>query len=488
MHVAGASHGMNRPGYSTYDDVRITEFDDLSKDGNYDGDDRFEYKSDERSYRDMLLRFLDNTSAFWSIFLLVAEYIVLQTFDPEIFETRDVHMGWKSTFCTTLLVGAQVYLILYSGWTLILDIAKLNPISITRLVNGWLAFALGFSFLYLAIFISDPAAFRVDGWVGEDHHSRKKALALHQMEGHVPGVLVGFVYFSLSVLTSAGFGDVICRGMPAQILCCLEMLIGVIFSVVIFGWALHYFQTQVGEDVVSQFRDHYEMGFFRRVISWVRHHVPGVEMMRKFVIAYLLLVVIGIQVGTLCLIEMLDPTLIKDPDVATKPAFMALCILQGFLLMLLLSVSLRIAFKMHDHVEIGLSFLVQSYLSIIVLFDGVYLLVFLIDKDAFKIPFVEELDDLTITAAMWKLLYFSFTAMTTTGFGDITPRLMIGRIVVALHLVVSQMYHILILGLGTAIFVSRQQVGITKTRQNLRQAQSWGGSLGMGRKERRVHW
>mmetsp|Transcript_38885 Transcript_38885/g.65227 ORF Transcript_38885/g.65227 Transcript_38885/m.65227 type:complete len:90 (+) Transcript_38885:117-386(+) len=89
---------------------------------------------------------------------------------------------------------------------------------------------------------------------------------------------------------------------------------------------------------------------------------------------------------------------------------------------------------------------------------------------------------------MWKLLYFSFTAMTTTGFGDITPRLMIGRIVVALHLVVSQMYHILILGLGTAIFVSRQQVGITKTRQNLRQAQSWGGSLGMGRKARRVHW
>merc|ERR1712146_327296 len=58
---------------------------------------------------------------------------------------------------------------------------------------------------------------------------------------------------------------------------------------------------------------------------------------------------------------------------------------------------------------------------------------------------------------MWKFLYFSCTAMTTTGYGDITPRLMIGRIAVIVHMLVSQIYHILILGLGTALLVSRQR-------------------------------
>jgi len=480
--------GGRKPGYDTYEiEGRITQFDELADEPGYivNGD-SFDYKDGEEGVIwEQVAELFANTNGLWSIVLVCIEFIILDIFDYGLFETRDVIMGWESSLLSVLIVTLQVLLMLYTGWTLVRDIADLNPISISRLINGWITFALGFSLVYLLIFIADPDVFHVDGWIGEIH---ERKIETNRVEGHVAGVLVGFVYYSLTVLTSVGFGDVTCRGWLAQFTCCLEMLIGVIFSVVIFGWALHYFQTQVGEDIVAEFRNEYHPGIFRRLVATIRHRVPGVEVVRKFIISYLLLVVIGIQFGTFGVLVMAEPELLAEDNVYKNRAFIALCCLQAFLLLLLCSVSLRIAFKMHDHMEVGLGFLVQSYLSIIVLFDGVYLLVFLVDKDSFRMPSAPDPAKISLLTAIWNFFYFSCTAMTTTGFGDITPRLMLGRAAVSCHLVISQVYHILILGLGTAIFVSRQQAGITKSTVNIHPSRSWGGNLSRKRRNRTSFW
>jgi len=483
MHMHGGSRRSTngrQPGYSTYDedelpqhDVRITNFDELcsAEDGQVPGD-----VEEKLASGFGLLEMFTHNCGTVSTLIIVSEAVVLQIFDPDIFGASEIRMSWASGLLTSVLFCAQISLMLHYGWSLTQDIADLSPVTMYRLVNGWVTAAMGFSFIYLVLFIADPLSFHVDGWVGEDaelSHTNKHPS--HQLEGHVAGVIVGFLYFSLATLTSVGFGDIVCRGWRAQVLCSMEMLLGVIFSVVIFGWALHYFQSQIGTDVVAELREFHEHNLVRRVAHIIRYNIPGFEPLRKFIVHYLFMVVVFFQLGTLGILLLLDPELLEDPNPHESKAFLVLCILQGVLTLLLISVSLRIAFKMHDHVEIGLSFLVQSYLSVIVLFDGIYLLVFLANKDSFKLPFVSP-EFLSLPGAMVKFLYFSCTAMTTTGFGDITPRLMVGRIAVTVHMIVSQVYHILILGLGTAIFISRQQEGITRTSaRGMINSRSWRG-------------
>ena len=110
----------------------------------------------------------------------------------------------------------------------------------------------------------------------------------------------------------------------------------------------------------------------------------------------------------------------------------------------------------------------------IFLFDGVYLLVYLLNKDAFELAGGKHM---ALPEAMWRFLYFSFTAMTTTGYGDITPRLMVSRVVVGAHMVTSVVYHVLILGLGTALFVSRQRRSLEKVAEEARRRNNWFGLL-----------
>ncbi|GAB5369381.1 hypothetical protein AAMO2058_001399600 [Amorphochlora amoebiformis] len=371
-----------------------------------------------------------------------------------------IQLGYRSGLCTFTILALQIVVMAQCGSNLIGKISRGKEIGLELLISAWVTFAFGFALIYLVIFMEDPEAFRVEGWIGGVGKHTKVQSA--EMEGHVGGVCVAFLYFSISTLTTLGFGDITCRTWQSQTVACVEMMVGVFLTIILFGSALYYFQRQIDVENGAhqpQSFDH-DYGCIRRSFRYLRHKVPAIEMFRRFLIDHLLSVVIGVQVFTFVLVLLLDPKLLNDPTVYAANGFITLCVMQGLLLLLLISVSIRIVFKMHDHADIGLWFLVQSYISIIVLFEGVYLLVYLCSRDAFHIT-VSGGEDMTISGAMWNFLYLSITSMTTTGYGDITPRLMIARIAVSVHMCVSEVYHILILGLGTARFTARQR-GVNK--------------------------
>ena len=166
-------------------------------------------------------------------------------------------------------------------------------------------------------------------------------------------------------------------------------------------------------------------------------------------IRFLLPVVVAIQGVGLAVLLFLDPELLHSAHPHETSAYAVFASLQGLLLTLLVGVSLRVAFKMHDHAEIGLTFLVQSYLASVVIFEGLYVLIYLLNKDAFLFESAKPTTSggagvdgggsasvwsnivaAGFPVAMWKFLYFSLTAMTTTGYGDIFPRLMVSRLMV----------------------------------------------------------
>merc|ERR1712167_379413 len=64
-------------------------------------------------------------------------------------------------------------------------------------------------------------------------------------------------------------------------------------------------------------------------------------------------------------------------------------------------------------------FLVQCYLSVIILFAGIYTLMYQIDNDSFWCPQLSGGEGIFVVYSVF--LYFSGTTMSTVGYGDIYP-------------------------------------------------------------------
>lgn len=60
-------------------------------------------------------------------------------------------------------------------------------------------------------------------------------------------------------------------------------------------------------------------------------------------------------------------------------------------------------------------------------------------------PYFEQISNAAITQS--QEIYFSFTTLTTTGYGDLTPALNIGRMLAVLEMLIGQIYLVTVIGL-----------------------------------------
>jgi hypothetical protein len=60
-------------------------------------------------------------------------------------------------------------------------------------------------------------------------------------------------------------------------------------------------------------------------------------------------------------------------------------------------------------------------------------------------PYFEQVSNAAVTQS--QQIYFSFTTLTTTGYGDLTPTLNAGRALSVLEMLVGQIYLVTVIGL-----------------------------------------
>jgi Ion channel len=83
---------------------------------------------------------------------------------------------------------------------------------------------------------------------------------------------------------------------------------------------------------------------------------------------------------------------------------------------------------------------------------------------AWVIGFVAEVQSApyfvhTVRASTSQIVYFSFTAMTTTGFGDLTAATHVGRALAVVEMLLGQLYLVTVIGVLVGSFAGRERRG-----------------------------
>lgn len=123
-------------------------------------------------------------------------------------------------------------------------------------------------------------------------------------------------------------------------------------------------------------------------------------------------------------------------------------------LLLIIVVSIKLV-KQVSHRTVSGWFLVQSYLSAILLFAGIYSLIYRASSNTFNGVLTSsdrsnEQPDLV--HLFISFLYFSCTTMATVGYGDITPSAWYTQIVVLAQMLLTVLYNTVILSIGLSHF------------------------------------
>jgi voltage-gated potassium channel len=132
------------------------------------------------------------------------------------------------------------------------------------------------------------------------------------------------------------------------------------------------------------------------------------------------------------------------PQYAHNPAFFV--VITAFTIMFFIFSATLILMQVARATQItadALSAALCVYLLIGITWSGIYSLIYLFDPGSFAMPPMrpsEYLGIAPIRAEILRLLYFSFTTLTTMGYGDITPAAPASRGLAVLEAILGQFY------------------------------------------------
>jgi Ion channel len=148
----------------------------------------------------------------------------------------------------------------------------------------------------------------------------------------------------------------------------------------------------------------------------------------------------------------------SSTSVTSNIAIAIMTVFQLLNIVFILVVSVKLVKQLVHRTASGW-FLAQSYLSTLLLFGGIYHLLFRIAASSFD-GILEEVQAQTHSPFAMLLLvavrcwYFSITAVTTTGFGDIVATRWYSQVVVSLQMLLSTVYTTVIFAKGLSHFTA----------------------------------
>jgi hypothetical protein len=317
-----------------------------------------------------------------------------------------------------------------------------------KIWNMYLSTVIAFSAVYFTFFCFQRSSFQVDGYAPDgaddvdpnDPTGEEKPYEDLQTSNNIPTIFVYFCYFSGAIMTSTGFGDIAPTLWYSQAVTNAQMLLGTMYHVGVFGLTLSHFRTfqkvseaQDAADLASGRTTCTQRAWTRfTTIPWVaraRAH-PYTTRCKSFCIKYLVLVCVVFQaLNTMLLLSIPDPfhTLTPADGARYHSKIVVLTFITLFQTAMFIGVmyiSIRLVKKVNN-ADITAGFLVQSFLATALLFGGIYFVLFAATPSH---QFSRHTAfDLTVFEVLYVFVHFSFTVMTTTGFGDVYARGIIAR-------------------------------------------------------------
>lgn len=157
---------------------------------------------------------------------------------------------------------------------------------------------------------------------------------------------------------------------------------------------------------------------------------------------------------TIGILSLLDATIPADEvDQPTRNSgFVAgaviIIILQLIHIVLVVAISVKLTKQMLHHTASS-NFLVQSYCSTILLYSAVYTLLYRLDSNCFVTIYQgSPLDSSYVSQVFVRMLYFSISTFTSTGYGDIVPTSWYTYLLVSSQMLLGVLYGTVILARG----------------------------------------
>lgn len=312
-----------------------------------------------------------------------------------------------------------------------------------KIWNMYLATCLTFASAYFAFFCFHHGSFTVDGYAadGEDDTTDDDEGEYEDLQtsNSVPVIFVYFCYFSGAIMTSTGFGDISPTLWYSQFLSNAQMLLGTMYHVGVFGLTLSHFRTFQKVNEAEEAADLLagRTTAIRRCwnafaaipfVHRIRYH-PRSARIKAFCIKYLVLVCVVFQtLNTMLLLTIPDPFLSLssgDDGYGSKVVVLTfITLFQTAMFVGVMYISIRVVRKVNNK-AITPGFLIQSFLATALLFGGIYLVLYAATPNH---QFSRHTAfDLSVFEVLYVFVHFSFTVMTTTGFGDVYARGILAR-------------------------------------------------------------
>ena len=378
-------------------------------------------------------------------------------------------MGFLLVLCQ--LVQLLVMVLSHVGMLRELKALYVRP---GKVWNMYVSVVLSFAALYFTFFCFHRPSFTLDGYAasGEDDVDPADPGGFYEdleTTNKIPPVFIYFLYFSGAIMTSVGFGDISPVSFYAQAATNAQMLMGTMYHVGVFGLTLSHFRTFQRAAAAREAAE-LAAGAGRPLVLrwWGRFLAQGwvvrlrshryTNSFKKFCIKYLVLVSLLFQtLNTALLFSIPDPfRSLKPSDAGYTHKVVVLTFITLFqtgMFVGVMWISIRLVKKINNK-DITPGFLIQSFLATALLFGGIYFVLFAATPSH---QFSHHSSfDLTVFEVLYVFVHFSFTVMTTTGFGDVYARGVVARLFVLAQMLISILYSAVIIGLGTSQLIDIQ--------------------------------
>jgi len=439
------------------------------------------------SSRERLAAFAYNNSLLFTGSMQLAVVILFLIVDPYTLQTGyAMNIPMSLLLCVLQLAQLIFIVAAHSGMMKELLALYVRP---TKIWNIYVSTLVCYAALYFTCFCYDRGSFNVDGYAPDDKPDAADPQLPDsdtQNYNDVPTLFIFFLYFSGAIMTSTGFGDIAPAKWYTQFFSNSQMLVGMMYHVGVFGLTLsHFRQFQRMSEEEKEKKRQEAAQEDPSMLSSVMHAVSSLQLarrmrevhpflddIRRFCIRHLFWVTsISSVLITLLLYAIPggDPfaTLTSADGSAynIKVAMLSIMVfLESILAIVVVFVSFRLV-KQINSTELSANFLIQSYLSTALLFGGIYFILYAATPHH---QFSRRFDSQTsIFEVLYIFLHFSFTVMTTTGFGDIYARGVIARAFVLVEMLVSILYNAVIIGLGTSQLIDLQSAEAEKKFQEV---------------------